>query len=104
MRDQDASVARKARLKTRSGALGLARHKQTATMVVTSTTAAPALNVYRKIAVIRKPSDSLTYEDEHGNTKSVLIEELGTAITAAVSCCCWISCYWCLMFVAFVMA
>lgn len=50
----------------------------------TSTTAAPALNVYRKIAVIRKPSDSLTYEDEHGNTKSVLIQELGAAITGAV--------------------
>lgn len=47
--------------------------------------AAPTLNVYQKVAVIRKPTDVLTYEDEQGNTKSVVIQELGDAVTAAVS-------------------
>ena len=49
-----------------------------------STVAPPALNVYKKVAVIRKPSDSLTYEDAEGNIKSVSAEELGDAIAHAV--------------------
>ena len=44
----------------------------------------PALNVYKKVAVIRKPSDSLTYEDAEGNIKSVSAQELGDAIAHAV--------------------
>eukprot|EP00977_Amphora_coffeiformis_P023503 scaffold13497_cov107-Amphora_coffeaeformis.AAC.1 len=48
------------------------------------TTVAPAaLNVYKKIPVIRKPSDSLTYEVAEGNIKSVSAEELGDAISHA---------------------
>ena len=47
--------------------------------------AAPSLNVYKKVAVIRLPSDSLTYEDSEGNQKSVSIQELGDAISTAVS-------------------
>lgn len=47
--------------------------------------AAPSLNVYKKVAVIRLPSDSLTYEDNEGNQKSVSIQELGDAISSAVS-------------------
>jgi hypothetical protein len=47
-------------------------------------TAAPSLNVYKKVAVIRIPSDSLTYEDAEGNQKSVSIDELGDAISSAV--------------------
>jgi len=46
--------------------------------------AAPPLNVYKKVAVIRRPSDSLTYEDGEGNPKTVSIEELGDAIATAV--------------------
>ena len=43
----------------------------------------PSLNVYKKIAVIRKPRDSLTYEDPEGNLKSVSVEQLGDAIATA---------------------
>lgn len=46
--------------------------------------AAPPLNVYKKVAVIRRPSDSLTYEDGEGNPKTVSIQELGDAIATAV--------------------
>lgn len=71
----------------------------TATMVApsatatatTTATAAPLLNVYKKVAVIRIPSDSLTYEDAEGNQKSVSIQELGDAISSAVSC--FVECY-----------
>jgi hypothetical protein len=51
----------------------------------TISAAAPSLNVYKKAAVIRLPSDSLTYEDADGNQKSVSIQELGDAISSAVS-------------------
>lgn len=50
-----------------------------------ATAAAPSLNVYKKVAVIRHPSDSLTYDDAEGNQKSVSIDELGDAISSAVS-------------------
>ena len=50
-------------------------------------TAAPSLNVYKKVAVIRHPSDSLTYDDAEGNQRSVSIDELGDAISSAVSFC-----------------
>jgi len=46
--------------------------------------AAPSLNVYKKVAVIRHPSDSLTYEDAEGNLKSVSVQQLGDAIATAV--------------------
>jgi hypothetical protein len=46
--------------------------------------AAPSLNVYKKVAVIRLPSDSLTYENSEGHQKSVSIQELGDAISSAV--------------------
>ena len=51
--------------------------------------AAPSLNLYEKIAVIRLPSDTLTYEDAAGNQKSVMVEELEGAIASAVRFCCW---------------
>lgn len=56
-------------------------------VVSTSTisAAAPLLNVYKKVPVIRIPSDSLTYEDAEGNQKSVSVQELGDAIATAVS-------------------
>jgi enhancer of polycomb-like protein len=43
----------------------------------------PALNVYKKISVIRHADDHLTYEDANGNTKSVSVQELGDAIASA---------------------
>jgi enhancer of polycomb-like protein len=43
----------------------------------------PALNVYKKISVIRHADDHLTYEDATGNTKSVSVQELGDAIASA---------------------
>lgn len=49
------------------------------------TSVAPVLNVYRKVAVIRLPSDTLTYEDAEGNQKSISVKELGDAIASAVS-------------------
>jgi hypothetical protein len=56
----------------------------TKTVSTTTATAAPSLNVYKKVAVIRLPSDSLTYEDAEGNAKSVSVQELGDAISTAV--------------------
>jgi hypothetical protein len=41
--------------------------------------------MYQKVAVIRKSSDSLTYEDAEGHVKSVSVQELGDAIATAVS-------------------
>jgi hypothetical protein len=58
---------------------------QSITNTSTISAAAPLLNVYKKVPVIRLPSDSLTYEDADGNQKSVSIQELGDAIATAVS-------------------
>ena len=58
---------------------------QHATATSTITAAAPSLNVYKKIPVIRRPSDTLNYEDAEGNQKFVSIQELGDAIASAVS-------------------
>jgi len=44
----------------------------------------PSLNVYQKIAVIRRSSDTLNYEDADGNVKTVSVDELGDAISRAV--------------------
>ena len=44
--------------------------------------APPALNMYQKIAIVRNPQDSLTFEDPEGHTKSISVEELGDALTA----------------------
>jgi hypothetical protein len=38
------------------------------------------LNVYKKVSVIRKSNDRLTYEDGEGTVKSLSIKELGDAI------------------------
>lgn len=46
--------------------------------------AAPPLNMYMKVAVIRRASDSLQYEDNEGNPKTVSVQELGDAISTAV--------------------
>jgi hypothetical protein len=45
---------------------------------------APSLNVYKKVSVIRKSNDTLTYEDVEGTVKSLSIKELGDAIATAV--------------------
>lgn len=49
------------------------------------TPAAPSLNVYKKISVIRRSDDTLKYEDAEGTLKTVSIQELGDAISTAVS-------------------
>jgi hypothetical protein len=49
-----------------------------------STVSAPSLNVYKKVSVIRKSNDRLTYEDVEGTAKSLSIKELGDAIATAV--------------------
>ena len=54
--------------------------------------AAPSLNVYKKMAIIRNPTDSLNYEDSDGNIKSVSAEQLGDAISTAVSCIALLTC------------
>jgi hypothetical protein len=54
-----------------------------------SSSAAPAgsggtvLNVYKKVAVVRKPTDTLAYEDAQGQIKTVAAQELGDAISHA---------------------
>ena len=53
--------------------------KSTATIVAPS-----ALNVYNKIAVIRSVQDTLHY-DVDGTIKTVSVQELGDAISTAVS-------------------
>lgn len=58
-----------------------------ATTVKAFSTAAPPLNVYKKVAVIRCSSDTLTFEDAEGIPKIVSIQELGDAIATAVSIC-----------------
>ena len=40
-----------------------------------------ALNVYKKVAIVRRPSDSLTYEDNDGNIK--IIKDLGEAASSS---------------------
>jgi hypothetical protein len=45
---------------------------------------APSLNVYKKVSVIRKSHDRLTYEDVEGTVKSLSVKELGDAIATAV--------------------
>jgi hypothetical protein len=49
-----------------------------------SLTAPSALNVYKKVAIIRGSDDVLTYEDSEGNYKSVT--DLHLAAVATVSC------------------
>jgi len=41
-----------------------------------------ALNVYKKVAIVRKSSDTLTYEDNDGNTRT--IKDLAGAVSSAV--------------------
>jgi hypothetical protein len=50
-----------------------------------ATTAAPSLNVYKKVAFVRRPSDTVSFEDAEGNTKSLSIQDLGDAMATAVS-------------------
>lgn len=63
----------------------MASHSQSTPKPTTAAVAPPSLNVYKKVAVIRKPSDSLTYLDAEGSIKSVSAEQLGDAISHAVS-------------------
>lgn len=42
-----------------------------------------ALNVYKKIAIVRRSTDALTYEDGDGNVKTVA--DLGKAASTSVS-------------------
>jgi hypothetical protein len=46
--------------------------------------AAPSLNVYKQIAIIRNPNDRVTYEDAEGNTKALSIQDLGPSIHVEV--------------------
>jgi hypothetical protein len=56
-----------------------------ATSKANSSASAPSsLNVYKKVSVIRKSDDRLTYEDVEGTVKSLSIKELGDAIATAV--------------------
>ena len=55
-----------------------------ATSKGSSSLSAPSLNVYKKVSVIRKSNDRLTYEDVEGTVKSLSIKELGDAIATAV--------------------
>jgi hypothetical protein len=55
-----------------------------ATSKGSSSVSAPSLNVYKKVSVIRKSNDRLTYEDVEGSVKSLSIKELGDAIATAV--------------------
>ena len=53
-----------------------------------------ALNVYKRVAVVRRETDSLTYEDADGTLKTVT--DLGQAASTAVrSCCCCCCCCCC---------
>lgn len=42
-----------------------------------------AINVYKKVAIVRRSSDTVTYEDSDGNIKTV--KDLGEVASAAVS-------------------
>lgn len=46
--------------------------------------AVAALNVYKRVAVIRRETDSLAYEDAEGSVKTVT--DLGKAASTAVCC------------------
>lgn len=46
--------------------------------------AVAALNVYKRVAVIRRETDSLAYEDAEGSVKTVT--DLGQAASTAVCC------------------
>lgn len=41
--------------------------------------------MYQKIAIVRSPQDSLTFEDDEGKKQSISVEEIGDAIATAVS-------------------
>jgi hypothetical protein len=45
-----------------------------------------ALNVYKQVALVRKSTDALTYEDEEGNLQT--ITDLGEAASSSVSSGC----------------
>jgi len=48
---------------------------------VTNKPAAAALNVYMKVAIIRKADDVLTYEDSEGTIKTITDLHLAAAVT-----------------------
>ena len=50
---------------------------------VTHKPAAAALNVYIKVAIIRKADDVLTYEDSEGTIKTVTDLHLAAAVTVS---------------------
>ena len=50
-------------------------------MTAVTKSGAAALNVYIKVAIIRKADDVLTYEDSEGNIKTVTDLHLAAAVT-----------------------
>ncbi len=48
-----------------------------------STKGVAGLNVYKKVAIIRKADDVLTYEDNEGNVKTITDLHLAAAATVS---------------------
>ncbi len=44
-----------------------------------------ALNVYKKIPIIRRPTDTVSFEDTDGSIKNISISDLGDAVISTVS-------------------
>jgi len=44
-----------------------------------------ALNVYKKVAIIRRSTDVLSYEDAEGNVKTIADLHLAAAATVSLS-------------------
>lgn len=49
-----------------------------------STINPPTLNIYRKIQIVRRKGDKVTFEDKEGNTQSLTAADIGDVILAAV--------------------
>ena len=54
-----------------------------------STKGVAGLNVYKKVAIIRKADDVLTYEDNEGQVKTITDLHLAAAATVSFLCLCW---------------
>jgi len=48
--------------------------------------AAPSINVYKKVVIVRNPDDTMSFQDEAGNLKSLSAQELGEALVMEVRC------------------
>ena len=64
--------------------------------------AAPSLNVYKQVAIVRHPNDTVSYEDAEGNTKSLSIQDLSATIHTDV--CTYFARVLCVALVAFSLA